>query len=284
MTRRSAHLRPTPRRGILGLALPAILLAACSAGAAHGSPVESTPSPAAATATPVAATATPVAATPAPTPVASTDTLGSVDRPTDVPTDGTCVPTHECIGLLGPGPHHSAVFAPGFAFTTAKAGWENLEEVAWILPILPIDHPGDAVVFLKGPRISAQDGSILPSVGADVQSMVAWITADPNLQVGAPVDVHIGGLAGTRIDVANAPGAPNQDPQCPAHVCQGLLAGPSKPGEFWGWGLAGTEKLRIYLLAGKAGTVAIVVDSLDGKTFDDLAGRASELLATVKFD
>lgn len=275
MARSSLHTGPASR--MLALALPALLVAACAGSATYGGPAGST-------ADQGAPTATPVATTPAPSPAVSTDPLGSVDRPTDVPTDGTCVATHQCIGVLAPGPHHSAVFAPGFAFTTAQAGWENLEEVAWILPILPIDHPGDAVAFLNSPRISAPDGTILPSVGADVPSMVAWLTANPNLQVSAPVDVHIGGLAGKQVDVAIAPDAPNQDPQCPAHVCQGLLAGPSKPGELWGWGLAGTEKQRIYLLTGKTGTVAIGVDSLDGKTFDDLTARASELLATVKFD
>ncbi len=208
----------------------------------------------------------------------------SLQRPTDIPTDGSCVATHSCLGLLAPGPYHSQVFELGFSFTVAKAGWQNREDVAWILPILPIDHPGDAVVFFRGPRVSADFATILASVGADVPSMAAWFTANSSLQVTKPVDTTIGGLAGKWFDVAISAGAPNADPSCPARVCQSVLVGPSQPGGLWSWGLAGTEKQRIYLLAGAKGTVAIVVDSFDGTSFDDLAARASELLATVKFD
>ena len=55
-------------------------------------------------------------------------------------------------------------------------------------------------------------------------------------------------------------------------------------GQLWGWGVAGIERERIYLLTSDMGTVAIIVDSVDGASFDDLTQRAAEILATVEFD
>ena len=224
-------------------------------------------------------------ATPSPTPTdAATERPVSMERPTDIPIDGSCVPDHACLGLLDPGSYHSQAFTPGFAFSTTKAGWQNREEVAWVLPLLPIDHPGDSLVFFRDPRVSADDGTVLPSVTADLPSIVAWFKANPSLRVTAPVGVNVGGLDGLRFDVDIAPGAANTDPSCPVRVCQAMLAGQAAPGQRWGWGLAGTEKERIYLLGGPTGTVAIIADSVDGASFDDLTTRAAEILATVKFD
>jgi hypothetical protein len=208
----------------------------------------------------------------------------SVERPTDLPTDGTCIPDHQCLGLLPPGSYHSENFDPAFSFSITEPGWQNLEEVPWVLPLLPVDHPGDAVMFFRGPRVSADDGRILASVGADVPAIVAWFVANGSLSVSSPADVTVGGLAGMWFDVSVAPGASNTDPGCPVRVCQAMLAGKAGSGQLWGWGLAGIEKERIYLLTARNGTVAIVVDSMDGASFDDLARRASTVLATVEFD
>ena len=264
-------VRVTPifGRPVLATSLLVLLLAACQGGSTAGPAASPTPSPAAAAATPIDSVA---------------ERPLSLARPTDIPTDGSCVSGHPCLGLLDPGPHHSKDFASGFAFTIARTGWQNREEVPWVLPLLPIDHPGDALTFFRNPRVAADDGTILPSVASDVPAMVAWFAANPSLEVTTPVDVTVGGLAGTRFDVSVATGAANTDPSCPVRVCQTMLAGEAAPGQLWGWGLAGIEKERIYLLTDATGTIAVVVDSVDGASFDDLTSRASEILATVKFD
>ncbi len=41
---------------------------------------------------------------------------------------------------------------------------------------------------------------------------------------------------------------------------------------------------RLYVLDGKDGPVLIIVDSLDGTTFDSLTAAADAILASVKFD
>ncbi len=272
-------MTPTFGRAALAMSLLVLLIAACQGGSTASQSARSTPSPVA------SSVATSLTTTPSPTPTDSAaERPVSLERPTDIPIDGSCVPDHSCLGLLGPGSYHSEEFTTGFAFSTTKAGWQNREEVAWVLPLLPIDHPGDALVFFRDPRVSADDGTILASVGADVPSIAAWFAANPSLQVTAPVDATVGGLAGTWFDVGIAPGAANTDPSCPVRVCQAMLVGQAAPGQRWGWGLAGIERERIYLLDSATGTVAIIDDSVDGASFDDLTARAAEILATVKFD
>lgn len=257
-SRRAARLRP----GFVGCVLLGLVLAACQGATTPAVPATATPAP----------TATP------------TERPVSLGRPTDIPTDGSCVPNHQCLGLLAAGTYHSANFERGFSFTIAHAGWQNLEEVPWALPLLPIDHPGDALVFFRDPRASTDDGRILPSVGADVPSIVAWFVANPSLTVTVPVDVTVGGLPGSRFDVSVAAGATNTDAGCPVRVCVAMLVGSAANGQYWGWGLAGPERVRIYLVTAETGTLAIIVDSVDETSFADLTARASEILATVEFD
>jgi hypothetical protein len=52
----------------------------------------------------------------------------------------------------------------------------------------------------------------------------------------------------------------------------------------WDWGAATSERMQLYLLDGPTDVTAIVVDSLDGTTFDTLAAKADKILASVKFD
>ena len=58
----------------------------------------------------------------------------------------------------------------------------------------------------------------------------------------------------------------------------------SKPTWDWDWGVASSEKERLYLLDGPKDVTAIVIDSLDGTTFAALTAAADKILASVKFD
>src|SRR4029079_13753330 len=95
---------------------------------------------AAAPSTPVA-TARPTA-TPLPT---------AMSRPLDVPKDGTCDPDSTCQGLLQAGQHHTKVFIPGFSFSIAAAGWENLAQRGGHFDLTSITAPGDSIGFLWRP-------------------------------------------------------------------------------------------------------------------------------------
>ncbi len=226
------------------------------------------------------------APTAAPSPSSAT-VAGAVPRPDNLPLDGTCEQGKACLGLLGPGSYQSDGFLSKFAFKIGQPGWENLAEEHDTFQLIPVDHPGDLLEVIRMPRILAQSGTPRPAaVGADVGSMTAWFAGDPSLTVTNPAKVTVGGLSGNVFDVAIAPGAMTNDPNCPVAVCRNFLMWGDPTAADWDgeWGLAGPEKLRLYLLSAKDGVVAIAVDSLDGATFEDLTQRASQVLATLKFD
>jgi hypothetical protein len=269
-------VRSVHRAG-LASALLAILLGACQGGVASSGSVAAA-QPSVASAQPSGASAQPSGASAAPS---------SIERPTDIPTDGSCEPNQICLGLLKPGLYHSKVFSPGFSFAIAKSGWENRQQESRVYQLLPIDHPGDVLGLFRDPRALDEAGvTISPAVGPDVASLTSWFTSRPSLQVSPPVNIKIGGLSGSWFDVAIAPGATSNDPRCPVAVCRNLLVDGNlaDPNKRWNWGLAGPEKMRLYLLSAKGGVVAIIADSLDGTTFEDLTQRASEIIASIKFD
>jgi hypothetical protein len=124
-------------------------------------------------------------------------------------------------------------------------------------------------------------------VGASVQDLSAWLASNDQLRVTPAQSVKVGGLSGVRLDVRLADDATATGPRdCPTAVCAVVFLGedPSKsPTWEWDWALAGVEQMRVYLLASKIGTIAIIVDSVDGTTYDTLTEAADTILATVKF-
>ena len=253
----------------------------------------------------VSGTATPssvgVAATvaPAPTVAASLAAATATSKPTatplptaiprrlDFPTDGTCEPDHTCLGVLEPGAHHSEVFTPGLAFTTAHAGWENLEQAGGAFDLTSITAPGDAITFFRGARAANRDGSPATSVEGSVAGLEAWLATNPALVTTVATPITIGGLKGQWSDVTISPNATDRGPDCPTTACVQFLHGrdpSSKPTWVWEAGVASSERARLYLLDWKEDVVAILVDSLDGTTFDALTKEADAILASVAFD
>ena len=76
-------------------------------------------------------------------------------------------------------------------------------------------------------------------------------------------------------------GGPARD--CPVPRCLGLFKGQGSTWA-WDWGTADSEMQRLYVLDGKDGAVLIMVDSLDGTTFESVTTAADAILASVKFD
>ena len=58
----------------------------------------------------------------------------------------------------------------------------------------------------------------------------------------------------------------------------------SKPTWGYDFGIATGERERLYLLQAKDSVVAVIADSLDGRTWDDLTATTDKLLKTVQFD
>jgi len=263
---------------VLAVAFVILLVAACQPSAGGGSANVASAASAASSASAAPASTEP-----------STPTAGpaSIVRPTDIPTDGTCEPGHTCLGLLGVGPHHSEVFSPGLAFTMASTGWQNLVQDGGIFSLLPIENPGDAIQFFRGPQATKPDGGPDLAVERTVDGLQGWLTADPAFTVGPVTAVSIGGLPGVRMDLQVTPGFKSHPGDCPVEACVSIFRGrdPStKPTWGWDWGTGTGERQRLYLLRATDGVVAIFVDSFDGTTFDALTRATDTILATVQFD
>lgn len=237
-----------------------------------------------------------LAATPAATPSASRSAPASaapsgdypeaISRPTDMPTDGACEKGHSCLGLLKPGPHRTAVFSPPFSFTLTASGWQNREDSDGVFPIESLAAPGDAILFFRFPTAVSPSGGAVPQVGGRVSDLTAWLRTLRQLEASPPVAVTIGGLKGQQLDLAIAKAAESHPDGCPVRACVNLFAGlDPRPKPVWKWdlSLAGPERERLILLTARDGVVLIVIDSLDGTTFDSLVEAAKPILASVRF-
>jgi len=272
-----SRARTTARRFALGIV--AILVAGCGAAASPSLPAASV----AVVVTPpssVAASASAAATkTPRPTPAYPT----VMTRPTDIPTDGVCEEGHPCLGLIAGSSHHTQLFVPGFSFTMAKTGWENLAMTPGDVGLLPLDTPGDEIHFFTHPKPTKPDGTLDLSGTVSVDGITKWFAADPALTVSPAKAVTIGGLSGKVMDVSVAPGTVSHPSDCPVVTCVNLFIGRSNTWQ-WDWGSLSSERQRMYVLTAKSDIVLIFVDSPDGTTFDTLTKRADTILATVKFD
>ncbi|MEO8570964.1 MAG: hypothetical protein ABI553_04620 [Chloroflexota bacterium] len=170
---------------LLGLVL-VVLLSACQSSTASRSfaPSTAAASPSVAAAGP---SATPTSTAPSmPKPLPS-----AIPRPTDIPIDGSCETGETCLGLLGAGPHHTQVFKAGFAFTMAAAGWENPGQAGGAFGLLPIDSPGDMILFVRQPKATSPDGTAVFAVDISVDAIKAWLVTNKALtlepgQTGVP--------------------------------------------------------------------------------------------------
>jgi len=208
-------------------------------------------------------------------------------RPVHQTVDGTCEPDHTCLGLLKPGKHHTEVFIPGFSFAISGPGWENIGQAGGNFALLSTTDPGDAILFFYRPRPTSADGTLVSGVKSTAADIGRWLEQNKDLSVSKAADVAIGGLKGKRWEVETAPTATARTSDCPTTTCVTFIRGtdpsPQKTWD-WDWGAATSERMQLYLLDGPKEMTAIVVDSLDGTTFDALTAQADKILASVKFD
>jgi hypothetical protein len=272
------------RLGALML-VPALIAGACAAGTSSTAPSAVAPASSAATtsATAVASPSkAPATARPSPTSLPT-----AFPRPADLTLDGTCEPDHTCLGLLAPGNYHTQVLVPGFSFAISEAGWENIGQAGGNFAPLSTTEPGDGILVFWRPRATNADGSPASGVKGTFGDLGQWLEQNKDLVLTNPANVTVGGLKGRRWDIATSPTATARDPGCPTMACITFLRGKdpsSHPTWQWDWGVATSERMRLYLLDGPTDTTVIVVDSLDGTTFDRLTARADKILATIKFD
>jgi hypothetical protein len=224
-------------------------------------------------------------ATPQPT---QTPIPAVLTRPTDMPTDGVCEAERVCLGVVqADSTQHADVFTPHFTFTVPPGQWQNRDQSDGTFTLESIDNPGDFIAFYRSPTATKADGSpATPSVGTSVGALSTWLTSNPLVTASAPTSVTVAGLRGIHTDLAVAPGAQSRPAGCPVQACVGIFHGLDSarlPSWEWDWGIASGERARLYLVTSPDGVFAIIVDSLDGTTFDALTRVADDLLASVQF-
>jgi hypothetical protein len=168
-----------------------------------------------------------------------------------------------------------------------RPGWENLEQAGGAFDLTSITAPGDVILFAGRPRATKPDGAPVSGVESSVASLGAWLTTNPALTTTAARPVTIGGLKGQSWEVTVSPSAQGHLGDCLTQVCVLFLRGrdpSSKPTWAWDIAVASSERLRLYLLDWKDDVVAILVDSLDGTTFEALTAEADAILGSVVFD
>lgn len=185
---------------------------------------------------------------------------------------------------LPAGTYASLSFQPPVTFTVPD-GWVITADGAAYFAVQPAGNDAIGMHLFSGPRAALQDAACTkgpePGVGATSADLVAWITTRPGFAVGSPLLASVGGLHGVSIDVALRD---TWTQSCP--FASGLPAVPlfDSPG-IDRWVVAGSERLRLIILdTPSGGTVVVDLDAFDGGQFEDLLGRASGIVRSLKFD
>jgi hypothetical protein len=247
----------------------AVALAACSAPAADlsgGSPLPTD-------------SAEPSAA-------ATSNGFAIPDRPSDIPTDGSCEEDRRCFGVLEPGGFQTEFLDPNFAFEIAETGWVNLRSSGGQLDLHPIDAPGDELFFLQRVEARDADGGRAAGVGATAAELAAWLGDRNDLVVEAVGPISIGGLDGLAVDISVLADTAPVLEDCPTEQCV-MLFGGSDPAEMpsWTWDIAlwRGAAMRVWLLDAADQVVAFEATAWDGSQLDGLVARVQPIIDSIQF-
>jgi hypothetical protein len=185
---------------------------------------------------------------------------------------------------LPAGTYTSTAFSPALTFTLPD-GWEKASDQAGYLQLRPAGDEVVGIHLFRDPVAMSQEASCPlaaePSVGRTSVELVKWIRERPGLVVGQPAMATVGGLRGTAIDIAIADG---WRPSCP--FANGLPTVPLifQPPDGYRWIVAGSERLRLYLLDVPGGGLVIVdIDAFDGARWEAILEAAAPIVRSFSF-
>lgn len=214
--------------------------------------------------------------------------VGPTPSPTAPPS-----PSPSPIVLVRP----TSALAPGTYAVTVSSGRVTFTVPSgWSVPQVGPDSsdfrlhldagPADDVVnVFFNMRRAAKDAACTeapePGVGSTAQALVADLTKDRNLHVSSSAPITVGGNSGYVLDLTIAPTA--------TRTCPFASGAPSVPlivdtiagsGPFWGVGPA--EKIRLVILdAPRETNIVVVIDSLNGASFDQLVGASMPIVQSL---
>ncbi len=209
--------------------------------------------------------------------------LTAQPSPTDVPS-----PTNAAVGRLAPGAHTSRAFNYPMTYTV-PAGWYNGEDYPADLALSIEAIPGVGVISVWGAvYVASQDAACTespdPGRGHKAADFIDLLTTHPGIVASTPAAVTIGGLKGSLVDIALAP---SWKTACPYSEGQPFVpyATDSMPGPpGFHWGIQGAGRARVIFLDAKDGeTIFIVIDSVDGTTFDTIVAQSMPVVESFVF-
>ncbi len=185
---------------------------------------------------------------------------------------------------LASGTYVSSAFRPALTFTV-PAGWEKPADGPTYLQLRPAGSELVGIHLFRDPAAASQDlacpETAEPGVGGTSTELAAWIRARPGLVVGDPKLASVGGLRGVEIDLAIIEGWTASCPFANDSPTVPLFVGAN--GEYR-WVVAGTERLRLYLLdIPGGGTLVVDIDAFDGALMDALLDAATPIVRSFRF-
>ncbi len=197
---------------------------------------------------------------------------------------GGASPTPTSLPLLPAGTHTTVAFQPATTYTVPD-GWVNRADIADYFSVTPAIDENNGVHLFHNAQALSQDAACpaaaQPGVGTSAAALAAWIGSLKGLNVSPPAMATVSGLPATRIDVSILA---SWTQTCP--FANGLPVVPLlyRPGTSLGWWLAGSEKLRLFLVdVPGQGTVIVDLDSFDGAGFGDLLTAGAGIVKSLQF-
>lgn len=209
-------------------------------------------------------------------------------------------PDGGCLGKLESGTHESTYFAPflpsdvdweyerGAMSYTVPEGWTNSEDWPNEYVLQPQSVHDFTGIFMANEIVIASQADGCPeepdpSVGRSVAEMTAWLTTAEGIVASDPIDVSIGGLEGTMIDLQLDPAWTETCPFSGGAPVRALFVGPT-PDVGIHWGIGGDAHMRVYLLDRGDGTALIIdVEGSDEDSYQALLTEATEIVESIEF-
>lgn len=184
---------------------------------------------------------------------------------------------------LPAGTYTSTVFQPSVTFTLPE-GWVIAEDRASYFQVRPVESDLVGLHLFRDVLPASQDPACPltaePGVGRTSTEFVTWIRGLDGLSVAAPVLVDVGGVRGVGVDIAIAAGW--------TQSCSFANGVPTVPlltdGAGLRWVVAGSERLRLYVLdLPDGGTVIVDLDAFDGNLYEALLRVGAPIVKSLKF-
>ncbi len=182
------------------------------------------------------------------------------------------------------GTYASKAFKPAVTFTV-PVGWDNPDDAADYLRLRPVGSDVVGIHLFRDPVAASQDkacpATAEPGVGGTSSQLAAWIRGLAGLTVSDPKIATIGGLRGVELDIGIKAGWTTSCPFANGSPTVPLFVGQNAS---YRWIVAGSERLRIYLLdVPSGGTVVVDVDAFEGSLIDQFLALAAPVVASLSF-